>query len=424
MNHTESTHKTQAGVVIIGGGHAGATAAACLRQFGYENSITLVCAENTLPYQRPPLSKAWLMGGISAKSLELRSSDFYDEHRITLNLNTRATSVDLLRRNVALSDGSVIDYGHLVLATGSSARALSVPGCQLHGVLSLRDMNDACKLRSALRPGQRLVIVGAGFVGLETAATARKLGVEVIVIERESRVLARVSSPAVSAFFEARHRRAGVDFIFDAPAIGYLEGCNGCVSGVVFNTGQRLACDVVLVGVGAEPNDGMARDAGLVCNQGIVVNAHACTSDSRIYAIGDVSHRPMPHSQRTGRLESVANALEQARQAASAICKRSVPLAEVPWFWSDQYECKLQIAGLSFDADRTVQRLSSSKDGLAIFHLQQERLVAVEAVNSGAEFLAGKKLIASGCSVDAQRLADPAVAMKDMTSITSQKAYP
>ena len=375
----------------------------------------------TPPYQRPPLSKTWLMGELSAESLLLRAPDFYDKQRIALKVDMRVTSIDRTLRQVALSDGSFLGYGHLILATGARARLLPVPGCELRGTLLLRDTSDARVLQAALRPGRRLVIVGAGYVGLETAATARKLGVD--VVEREARLLSRMSSAALSDFFEARHRHAGVEFVLQAPPIECFQGRNGAVCAVVLRDGRTLECDAVLVGVGAEANDDLARAAGLVCDQGVVVNEHARTSDPRVYAIGDVSHRPLPFSQRSGRLESVANALEQARQAASSIAGRFPPPPEVPWFWSDQYEYKLQIAGLPFDADRMVQRTSASGDRMAIFHLQQERLVAVETVNALEEFLAGKKLIASGRPVDAVRLADPSISMKDVMPAQPQEAY-
>lgn len=414
MDSTNATHRLNAGVVIVGGGHAGGTIAAYLRQKHYTGLITLICEEDVAPYHRPPLSKSWLAGAQNVESLLLRPTEFYDSQKITLQAGVRALSIDRARQKVTLADGSAVHYSNLVLAMGAYARKLPVPGHDLQGVLSLRCLQDARALQAALQPGRRVVIVGGGYIGLETAATARKLGVEVTVVERERRLMARVSSPEVSALFEARHRAAGVELILQAPAIKSFQGCDGVVNAILLADGRTLPCDAVLVGVGTEPNDGLAVDAGLICDKGIVVNNAAQTSDPLIYAIGDVSHRPLPRYARTIRMESVANALEQARQAACAIVGQPAPPSEIPWFWSDQYDYKLQIAGLPIDADQVVHRADTAGNLLAVFHLQQGRLVAVEAINAAQEFMVGKKLIAGADLINVEHLRDSSIPMKDV----------
>lgn len=422
MSSIEAVPRNDAGVVIAGGGHAGGTVATLLRQFGYKAPITIVSEESFFPYQRPPLSKSWLTGGQSIESLELRPANFYAEQQIQVVTRTRVDAINRVRQSVTLSNNLECEYSNLVLATGARARKLGVPGHDLHGVLSLRGLDDAIALQVMLRPSLRIVIIGAGYIGLETAATARKLGIEVIVVERESRVLARVASPEISNFLEARHRAAGVKFLFNASPIDCFQGNQGNVNAVVLADGRILACDVVLVGIGAEPNDSLASAAGLACDQGVVVNTLAQSSDPLIYAIGDVSHRPVPRYSRAFRLESVANVLEQGRQAACAITGRPAPEPEVPWFWSDQYEFKLQIAGLSFNADCTVHRADPLGNRLAVFHLEKGRLVAVEAINAAPEFLIGKKLIACATPVDIDRLRDQNFPIRDLFPIKPKEA--
>ncbi|WP_196489065.1 NAD(P)/FAD-dependent oxidoreductase [Burkholderia cepacia] len=409
-------------VVIAGGGHAGSAVAACLRQLGYNAPITLISEEDTLPYHRPPLSKAWLRGAQNAESLLLRPSQFYGTNRISVRLGVRVASVDRYHQRVALSDGTTMPYTHLVLATGARARRLTVTGHALRGVFSLRSKEDATALRMALSPGRRLVVVGAGYVGLEAAATARALGVDVVVIEREPVLMARTASSLLASRVEAKHREMGVEFVLQAPKVECFAGRDGQVAAVVLADGREMPCDAVLVGIGAEPNDALAREAGLACEGGVVVDACARTSDKRVYAVGDVSCRPLRRYNRSLRLESVANALEQARQAAGAITGRPAPEPEVPWFWSDQYDYKLQIAGLRFDVERSLERFDVSAGRYSVFHLRNERLIAVEAVNAPHEFLIGKKLIAASTPVDPRRLADPSVAIKELFSANAGEA--
>jgi len=381
-------------VVIIGAGHAGGSAAALLRQYGWKGPITLIGAEPVPPYQRPPLSKAWLKRQADAAGLALRPATFYPTNAIALRLATPAIAIDPRNRAVTLGSGERLGYDHLVLATGARPRMLPIPGHDLAGVLALRSMADADLLQAALTQGSRLVVIGGGYIGLEVAASARALGVAVTVIEREQRLLARVASLPLSEFFARAHAANDVRILCGASIVA-IEGAAGGVAGVRLADGTSLPCDIVLVGVGAAPDDALARAAGLACDDGIIVDLAARTSDPRIHAIGDCTRRPLPLYARTGRLESVPNALEQAKQAAADLCGRPPPAPEVPWFWSDQYAIRLQIAGLPFDADDIVLRGDPADGKFAAFHLAADGAIqAVEAVNAPAEFMAGRLMIA------------------------------
>ena len=402
-------------VVIIGAGHAGGTAAALLRQFGFKGAITLVGEETLAPYQRPPLSKAWLKGEADGDSLALKPESFYPDADITLTMGVAAAKIDRPAKIVSLSDGQTLSYNQLIIATGARARPLPVSGADLDGVMSLRSAEDAERLKAVLGAGKRLAVVGGGYIGLEAAASARALGAEAVVIEREPRILARVACETLSTFFTDYHRARGVAFELGAIIAGF-EGANGRVTGVRLADGRLIACEAVLVGIGAIPNDELATEAGLQTTGGIVVDEHARTSDPAIFAIGDVTHRPLARYDRMFRLESVANALEQARQAASVIAGRPVPPHEVTWNWSDQYDIKYQFAGLPFDVDSTVIRGDPASAKFAVFHLAGDVIQAVEAVNAPAEFMGGRQLIASRRPIVRARLADTAVSMKEVAA--------
>ncbi|WP_313452392.1 FAD-dependent oxidoreductase [Brevundimonas sp.] len=398
-------------VLIIGAGHAGGSVAAFLRQYGHEGPIVLAGEEDAPPYQRPPLSKAWLKGEADLEALLLRPLSFYAEQNIDFRPSTVAVSVDAEAKTVAFHDGSSETYDLLVLATGSTARKLPVPGGDHPELLELRTLKDAERLKAVLGPGKRLAVVGGGYVGLEAAASARALGAEAVVIERAPRVLARVASETLSTFFTAQHRARGVEIVTGAEVTAVAK------DGVTLADGSVVRADAVLIGVGAMASDGLARSAGLRCDDGVVVDDQARTSDPAVFAVGDMTRRPIPvHGGVHHRLESVPNALEQAKQAAAAIVGRPGPAPEVPWFWSDQYEFKLQIAGLPFDADRQVVRGDPTTGGFAVFHLNGDRIVCVEAVNAAPEFMAGKQLIGKGTPVDATKLADRAVSMKALAA--------
>jgi 3-phenylpropionate/trans-cinnamate dioxygenase ferredoxin reductase subunit len=403
-------------IVIVGAGHAGGSAAAFLRQFGHSGPLTLIGAEPHLPYQRPPLSKAYLKGTTAAESLLLRPLAYYAERDIELVTSCSVRAIDALAQTVTTDDGRSFGFDVLILATGSTARRLTITGSELASVHHLRDIADADALREHMAPGHRLAIIGGGYVGLEAAASARQLGAEVVIIEREARLLARVAAAPLAEFFAAYHRARGVEIITGADIVR-LEGAHGNVSAVVLGDGRRIACDAVLVGIGGQACDSLAASAGLACNNGVIVDAEARTSDPHIYAIGDMTLRPLPLDRdRPHRLESVPNAVEQARRAANAILGLPQPPHELPWFWSDQYDLKLQIAGLPFDTDAIVVRGDPAAAKFAVYHLRGGKVRAVEAVNSIPDFMGGKALITSGRQVDPARLSDTAVPVKTLVA--------
>jgi 3-phenylpropionate/trans-cinnamate dioxygenase ferredoxin reductase subunit len=403
-------------IVIAGAGHAGGSAAAMLRQLGWTGAITLVGEEPIPPYQRPPLSKAWLKGEATAESLALRPAKFYPDAMIELRLDTRVSGIDRTAKTVALSDGGTLSYDCLILALGARARRLPLPNADLDGVLELRSAADADRLKAALRPGARLAVIGGGYIGLEAAASARALGADVTIIERESRVLARVACPILSDFFQTFHRGQGVTIEVDAQ-VSALEGRDGRVAGVRLGDRRLIPCDVALIGVGAVANDELAREAGLTCQNGIAVDLAAQTSDPAIFAIGDCTSRPLPLYDRIGRLESVPNALEQAKQAAASICRKPAPPPEVPWFWSDQYDLRLQIAGMPFDTTEIAVRGDVEAGRFALFHLTADGTVqAVEAVNAATEFMGGRRIIQRRKRLTRARIEDMSVSMQELAA--------
>jgi 3-phenylpropionate/trans-cinnamate dioxygenase ferredoxin reductase subunit len=399
-----STNECPQHVVIVGAGHAGGTVAALLRQGGFGGRVTLIGAEPIGPYHRPPLSKSLLRGELE-QPLQHRS--FYREQRIELRTATRVAAVNPPAREVQLNDGESLSYDVLVLATGARARRLQIAGAGLERVYELRTLAHARVLHDVLTPGRRLAVVGGGWIGLEVAASARDAGVDVTVIEREERLLARVASPQVSAALTARHAREGVRLLVGEQVSELDAGSRGQVRGVVLADGRTIECDRVLVGVGAVADDELALAAGLRCEDGIVVDERGRTEDPSIYAVGDVTRRPIPQHQGLLRIESIPSAVEQARQAVAHILGAPAPAPEVPWFWSDQFSLRLRIAGLVRDTDGVAVRSGGDDDRLAVFHTRGDRLIAVEAIDAPAEFMAGKALIRDQVELDRDRLADP-----------------
>jgi 3-phenylpropionate/trans-cinnamate dioxygenase ferredoxin reductase subunit len=397
-------------IVIIGAGQAAAQAVATLRAEGYAGALTLIGDEPFAPYQRPPLSKAYLAGDFARERLFLRPESFYAESRCTLTLGKRAMKIDRAAKLVHIEGSDKEPYDRLLLTTGARVRTLPLRGVDLPGVHYLRGIADVDAIRANLVPGARLAIVGGGYIGLEVAAVAIKRGIDVTVIEAFDRVMIRAVSPALSQFYEQEHRKAGVKFLLNTTAQGF-EGTSR-VQAVVTNAG-RLPADVVLIGVGIVPNEELARDAGLNCENGIVVDECAGTSDPDIFAAGDCTNHPAFGGGRV-RLESVQNAIDQAKHAAQSMIGRPSPYREVPWFWSDQYDLKLQIAGLARAGDHLVLRGEPASRRFAVFHLRDGVLATVEAVNAAPEYIAGRRLIAARARVASERLADLSIPARNL----------
>ncbi|HEX7237194.1 MAG TPA: FAD-dependent oxidoreductase [Gammaproteobacteria bacterium] len=391
-------------LVIVGGGQAAAQAVQSLRQQSFAGAITLLCDEPYPPYQRPPLSKKYFAGELARERLLLRPPAFYAEKGVTLELGARAEQIDPTARRVTLRDGRSLAYDRLLLATGSRARALPVPGVDLPGVHYLRTITDVDAILASLAPGARVLLIGAGYIGLEVAASARQRGFEVTVLEAADRVMSRAVSTEVSAFYEACHRAAGVA-IHCGALVKAIHGA-ARVAAVETSDGRQFSCDVVIVGIGIEPNVELAARAGLECSNGIVVDECARTADPNIVAAGDCTNHPHPLLERRVRLESVPNAIHQAKVAAASLLGTPTPYSEVPWFWSDQYDLKLQIAGLSTGYDQVVLRGDPAARSFAAFYLRAGQLLAVDAVNSPREFIAGKKLVANRARIAPDVLRD------------------
>lgn len=398
-------------IVIVGAGHAGAAAAETLRREQFQGRIVLIGAEPHLPYQRPPLSKKFLAGEQTLERSLIKSAAFYADSRIELRLGTRVESLDCARAQLLLGDGEAVSYGALLLCTGSEPRRLTIPGEDLEGVFYLRTADEVDAIRARCQPGARLVVVGGGYIGLEVAATCRKLGVEVTVLEMTDRVMNRVVAPVVSAFYMTEHAAHGVAIHCNTTVTAF-QG-EGAVREVVCADGRRFAADLVVIGVGVVPSDRLARGAGLACGNGIDVDEHCRTREERVYAAGDCTNHPSPRYGRRVRLESVDNAFEQARTAAANMAGKQVVHDKVPWFWSDQYDVKLLIVGLAHGHDTVVVRGDPATRSFSVCYLRAGELVALDAVNCAKDYMAARKLIAERARPDPVRLGDPAVALKD-----------
>jgi 3-phenylpropionate/trans-cinnamate dioxygenase ferredoxin reductase subunit len=379
-------------IIIIGAGQAAAQCATSLRQGGFTEAITMVADEPFPPYQRPPLSKKFLTERGKPESLYLRPEMFWRDQNVALVPDVAATSINVQARTVALADGRALAYGTLVLATGTCARRLPVAGIDLAGVFSLRSIGDVQRLRPALDAVSRVVIVGGGYIGLEVAAVMRTEGREAIVLEAEDRVLKRVTAPEVSSFFDQFHRARGVDIRLGTRLAGIVGEQR--VSALRLADGTEIATDVVLLATGAQPNVELARDAGLACEDGIAVDEIARTSAPDIYAIGDCTRFPSRRYGRKLRLESVQNAIDQGKTAAAAILDKAQPYDPVPWFWSDQYEIKLQIAGMldGYDDVEIVGDPAAAK--FSAEYRKNGRLIAVDAINDGRAHMMARRRIA------------------------------
>jgi 3-phenylpropionate/trans-cinnamate dioxygenase ferredoxin reductase subunit len=391
-------------VVIVGAGHAGVQAAASLREEGFEGEIVLLSDETELPYQRPPLSKAFLKGEMDLHGLPLRAEAFYRYQRIGLRLGARAVRIDRPGRRVMLPDGASIGYGHLILATGARQRRLEVPGVDLDGVFVLRTIADATALRQRIAADLRIVVIGAGFIGLEVAATAANLGAETAVVEI-ARPMGRAVSPLLSKFYAEAHEGFGVRLILGVGVAAILG--TDRAEAVALADGEVLPADLVLVAVGVAAEDALAREAGLECANGVVVDAHLTTSDPAISAIGDCAAFPNAALGAMTRLESIQNAVDQAKRVAARLAGKPEPYNALAWFWSDQGDLKLMIAGLSHDVDEWVVRGDPKTRAFSIFGFRGGKLAVVESVNRAGDHAAAKRILAAGKPLTPDQAADP-----------------
>ncbi|MEM6583494.1 MAG: FAD-dependent oxidoreductase [Pseudomonadota bacterium] len=399
-------------IVIIGGSHAAAQAIMSLRVGGWEHGITLVEAETELPYQRPPLSKKYLLGEVSVEQMRLKPESFYADAGVELIMGQQAQRIDRAQRHLELSSGDQLPYEKLILATGTRPRTLPLPGSDEANLAYLRTLRDARGIGDGLLPDTHLLVIGAGYIGLELAASAVKRGCKVTVLEAQDRVLARVTSPVVSQFYQRLHGDAGVDIRLDTALTGFAAREDKI--DVLAEGGEVITANQVVVGIGVIPNTELAEEAGLDCENGVVVNEFTQTNDPAIFAIGDCANYPSTRLGRRLRLESVPNAVGQAKTAAAAICGNPVPYDDVPWFWSDQYDIKLQTVGLWDAHDALAVRGHPDENKFAVFYLCEGRLIALDAINSPAEFMVAKKLIAAEASPDPAALEDVDVPLKSL----------
>jgi len=399
-------------IVIAGAGHAAGQLVTSLKQQKFAGQIILIGDEPYLPYQRPPLSKKFLSGDLLTERLYVKPPAFYDDPQIEQHLGVCVTSIDRDGKSLQTDNGGDIAYDKLILSLGSRARRLAIEGSDLDGVHYLRNIADVSGIQSELGGKKNVVIVGAGYIGLEVAAVTRQLGHDVTVVEMADRVMSRVVSPEISDFYQIEHASHGVKLRLST-SITAFRG-EGRINGVETADGDVIPADFVIVGIGILPNIELATDAGLVVDNGIVVDDRCQTSDSDIYAVGDCTAHPNTIYGRQIRLESVHNALEQARTVVGNICGKEMHYSQVPWFWSDQYDLKLQIAGLSEGYDSSIIRGNPADRSFACLYLKENRLIATDAVNSAKEFVQSKVLIASRTIVDRDKLADKKVELKEL----------
>ncbi len=399
-------------LVVAGGGQAAFALVAKLRALKDERPVTIVASEASLPYQRPPLSKKYLLREMDLDRLLYRPEAWYAEHQVDIRLSTRIEAIDRNAKTVSLSDGATLSYDTLAIATGSTPRRLPASiGGDLDGVFVVRDFTDADKLAGELQPGRRALIIGGGYIGLEAAAVARSSGLEVTVIEMADRILQRVASAATSNLVREIHVSRGVD-VREGAGLVRLVGTNGRVTAAELTDGSTLPVDLVIVGIGVSANDQLAHDAGLEVANGILVDSFGRTADPSIYAMGDCA--VLPFQEMRIRLESVQNAVDQAEAVAALLAGGVAPYEPKPWFWSDQYDVKLQIAGFGLGHDETLVRAGQREGSVSVWYFRQGKLIAVDAINDAKAYVTGKKLLEMGINPDRKALEDPATDLKSL----------
>ncbi|AVZ40272.1 MULTISPECIES: NAD(P)/FAD-dependent oxidoreductase [unclassified Dietzia] len=400
-------------VLIVGASHAGVQLASALRNRGHEGPILLAGAETSLPYHRPPLSKDYLAGTITAESLALRPGSFFDSKAIELELGVRVERIDITSGVAHTSTGAELTFDQLALATGARARRLGVPGASLKGVVYLRDLSDADRLRSAMVDARRAVVIGGGFIGLEAAAALAGRGIDVTIVEATDRLMGRAVTTLLSSWFSDLHETHGVTVRCGAGVVA-LDG-KGKVSSVALADGSSLPADLVVIGIGVEPRTELAEEIGLTVDRGIVVDNRSRCSDPEIVAVGDVTVLPHPlDPTATIRLESVQNATDQADVAAATLLGQEREYSAVPWFWSDQYDAKLQMVGAPSAYDELVMRGSPDDGAFTVLAYAHGRLVGAECINSAADFVAVRRALAAGITLPVDRVADPTVRLKTL----------
>ena len=399
-------------LVIVGAGQSAIQCITSLRKEDYPGLITLVGEEEHLPYQRPPLSKGFLEDTVSNERLYFKKLEFFIENKVQLKLGTKAEEIDIENNNIHLSDNTKLSFDKLVFATGSSVRKLDFPGKDLNSIHYLRGLDDALSIKKDLQTSQNIVVVGAGYIGLEVAAIAAKQNKSVTVIEMADRVMNRTVDPQISDYYLNLHQKNGVTFKFNT-SLKEIIGTNNPEK-VVCSDGSEVAADMVVIGAGIMPNVELAENAGLSCDNGIVVNEFGKTDHADIYACGDCTNHPNKLLNKKIRLESVHNAMEQSKTVASSIINQSIAYNQIPWFWSDQYDHKLQIVGLSGDHDKVIMRGDMSEAKFMLFYTKDDKLIAVDAVNNSKEFLICKKLVANKVTIKPDEISNPAKNLNDL----------
>jgi 3-phenylpropionate/trans-cinnamate dioxygenase ferredoxin reductase component len=401
-------------ILIAGGGQAAAQTVDTLRRKGFMGKLTVIGDEPWLPYQRPPLSKKYLAGILERERLLIRPAQFYSEHGVRVYTGRRVTEILRREQRVRLDDGAVMSYDALVLATGSQPRPLIAPGAELAGVHYLRTIADADRIRAECAAGRRLVVIGGGYIGLEAAATAHELGLDVTVLEMADRVMNRVTCAQLSRFYESEHARHGVRILCNEKVRALAaDSRSGRVRAVLTENGVEHPADIVIVGVGVVPAAEIAAAAGITCDNGIVTDECCRTSDAAIWAAGDCANHPSRHYGRRLRLESVDNAFEQGVTVAHNLLGTPTAHDKVPWFWSDQYDLKLIIVGVCQGFDAVVTRGAASTRSFSVCYLRAGELIALDSVNAPKDQMAARKLIAAHARPDPDKLADPTIALKD-----------
>ena len=399
-------------LVIVGAGQSAIQCITSLRKEDYPGLITLVGEEEHLPYQRPPLSKGFLDDTVSNERLYFKKLEFFVENKVQLKLGTKAEEIDIENNNIHLSDNTKLSFDKLVFATGSSVRKLDFPGKDLNSIHYLRGLDDALSIKKDLQTRQNIVVVGAGYIGLEVAAIAAKQNKSVTVIEMADRVMNRTVDPQISDYYLKLHQKNGVTFKFNTSLKEIVGASNP--EKVICSDGTEVKADMVIIGAGIMPNVELAENAGLSCDNGIVVNEFGKTDHANIYACGDCTNHPNKLINKKIRLESVHNAMEQSKTVASSIINKSIEYNQIPWFWSDQYDHKLQIVGLSGEHDKVIMRGDMSEAKFMLFYTKDEKLIAVDAVNNSKEFLICKKLVANKVTIKPDEISNPDTNLNDL----------